>query len=125
MATKKDTKNSKPDNEAKKAAAKAKAKAKKPDQLKIEGTGRTDAIDEIEAAAARYREARDARMEMAEEEAEAQEDLTNALRKHNVNVYKYEGGDGKLYEAYLPGEVKAKVRRVKEPKAPRAEAHAE
>lgn len=106
--------------EAKKQTAKAKAKAKKPEQLKVPGTERPDRIDEIEAAATRYREARDARMELAEEEAETQQDLTNLLRKHGVTEYVYEDADGKPYTAYI-AEAKAKVRRVKEPKAPKAD----
>lgn len=106
----------------KKAAAKNKAKAKKPDQLKIPGTGRTDAIREIEDAGTAYREARDARMEMQEDEAAAQEELTTVLQKHGKTSYVYEGPDGKRYEAYLPEEIKAKVRRLKDPKGLKVEA---
>jgi hypothetical protein len=113
MTKKSDTKTEK------KAAAKAKAKAKSPTQTKIPGTERRDRIEEIESAGSKYREARDARMEMQEDEEQAQQDLTNVLRKHGVTSYVYEGHDGKKYEAYIPAEAKAKVRRVKEPKAPK------
>jgi hypothetical protein len=106
--------------EAKKAAAKTKAKAAKPEQLKIAGTGRRDSIEEIEIADQAYRDARDARMSLTEDEAALQEDLTNVLRKHKVTSYVYEGEDGKKYEAYIPAEAKAKSRRVTEPKVPKA-----
>jgi hypothetical protein len=105
---------------AKKSDKKKSAKKNKPEQLKIEGTGRRDAIPEIEDADEHYRDKRDNRMQLGEEEVEAQADLTNVMRKHKVTSYKYEGKDGKMYEVYLPEEVKAKSRRVKEPKAPKA-----
>ncbi len=95
-------------------------KTKKAQQTKIPGTERRDRIEAIEEAAEAYREARDARMEMAEDEAEAQANLANALTKHKVTEYTYEGEDGKPYTAYIPTEAKAKVRRVKEPKVPKA-----
>lgn len=97
-----------------------KTKKTKPQQTKIPGTERRDRIEAIEDAAEAYREARDARMEMAEEEAEAQANLANALQKHKVTEYAYEGEDGKTYRAYVPTEAKAKVQRVKEPKVPKA-----
>lgn len=112
MSTNKTTK------DEKKTAAKTKAKA--PEQIKIEGTARRDRIEEIEDADTAYREARDARMEMQEEEASAQETLTNIMRKHGVHDYVYEAADGKRYKAYLPADVKAKSKRVTEPKAPPA-----
>lgn len=97
-----------------------KAKKTKPEQLKIEGTGRTDAIEELERAAELYREARDARMELGEEEVEAQNELAALLKKHKRTEYVYEGPDGKKYRAYIPTEAKAKVRKVTEKKAPNA-----
>jgi hypothetical protein len=93
-----------------------KSKKSKPEQLKIEGTGRTDAIDELDKAGEKYRAARDARMEMQEDESSAQELLTGLLKKHGRTDYTYEGGDGKMYKASL-AEAKAKVKRVTEPKA--------
>jgi hypothetical protein len=104
--------------ESKKAAAKA--KAKKPEQLKVPGTERKGTIPEIAEAATRYREARDARMELAEEEAELQQDLTNLLKKHGITEYVGEDEDGKPYKAFI-AEAKAKVQRVKEPKAPKVD----
>ncbi len=98
-----------------------KTKAKKQEQTKIPNTGRLDAIPEIEDADIAYRDARDARMEMQEQETEAQDNLTSVLREHGQKSYVYEGPDGKRYEAYLPAEVKAKSRRVKEPKAKKSE----
>jgi hypothetical protein len=101
---------------------KAKAKAKKSEQLKIAGTERTNAIPEINDADVAYREARDARMELQEEESAAQDALTAILQKHALSEYTYEGPDGKLYKAYI-GEPKAKSKRVTEKKikAPDAE----
>lgn len=94
---------------------------KKQKQLKIPGTERKDRISAIEEADEAYREARDDRMELQEDEASAQETLTNVMRKHGAKRYKYEGSDGRMYEVYLPEDVKAKSRRVKEPKAPKAD----
>src|SRR5690242_5677404 len=92
---------------------------KKTEQLKIAGTGRTDAIDEIDRAGETYREARDARMEYQEDELAAQEALTAALKKHGRTEYVYDGADGRQYRAYV-AEAKAKVKRVTE-KKPKAE----
>ncbi len=103
-------------NDKKKADAKSKAKAKKPEQLKIDGTGRTDAIAELDKAGESYREARDARMELQEDESSAQELLTGLLKKHGLTEYAYEGADGKMYKATL-GEAKAKVKRVTDKKS--------
>lgn len=105
--------------ESKKSAAKAKAKAKKPDQMKIPGTERTDTIPEIEDADTEYREARDAWMELHAEMMEAQSNLTATLKKHGLETYVYEAKDGNKYEAYVPEaeETMAKSRKVKKPKA--------
>ena len=97
-----------------------KAPKKKPEQMKIAGTERRDAIAEIEEADETYRAKRDARMELADEEAEAQADLTNILRQRGVTEYVYEGRDGKRHRVYMPPDVKAKSQIVKEPKAPKA-----
>lgn len=112
---------SKKQNTEKTTAAKSKAKAKKPEQTKIPGTERRDRIEAIEEAGTAYREARDARMELTEEETERELNLRNVMRAHNVTDYKYEGPDGKMYRVYI-GEAKAKVSRVTEPKAPKAAA---
>lgn len=97
-------------------AKKTKAPKKKAEQLKIDGTGRIDAIAELDKAGEAYRAARDARMELQEEETETQEFLTACLKKHGRKEYLYEGADGKTYKASL-GEAKAKVKRVTEKKA--------
>lgn len=96
------------------------AKKQKPQQLKIEGTGRTDAIPELDKAGEGYREVRDEWMELQEQMGERQDLLTSLLKKHGRTEYTYEGADGKLYKASL-AEAKAKVKRVKEPKAPKPE----
>lgn len=103
----------------KKTAAKNKAKAKKPDQLKIPGTGRTDSIPEIEDADTEYREARDAWMELHKDMMTAQANLTTVMKKHGVETYLYEAKDGRQYEAYIPEveDPEAKSRVVKKPKA--------
>lgn len=98
-----------------KTAAKAKNKAKKPEQLRIANTGRIDAIDELDKAGEAYRQKRDERMELQEDESEAQDFLTALLKKHGRSEYLYEGADGKTYKASL-GEAKAKVKRVTEKK---------
>lgn len=102
----------------KKSAAKAKAKAKKPDQLKLAGTERTDSIPEIEDADTEYRETRDAWMELQKEMGEAQANLTTVMKKHGVDTYLYEAKDGRQYEAYVPeaDDPQAKSRVVKKPK---------
>jgi hypothetical protein len=92
-------------------------KKKKAEQLKIEGTGRKDAIPELDKAADEYREKRDARMDYQEEETAAQEFLTNLLKKHGRSEYAYEGDDGKLYRVSI-AEAKAKVKRVPTDKKP-------
>ena len=98
------------------APKKSKAKKTKPEQLKIAGTGRLDSNEEVEAAAEAYREARDDRMEMSENETEAQDALTDALKKHGLSEYVYEDKAGVKRRAYIPAEAKAKVQKVKEKK---------
>ncbi len=101
-------------------STKSTAKKSKPEQMKIAGTGRLDAIPEIEAAAEALRELRGQRMELGEQEAEAEADLNNVLIKLKIDEYKYEGADGKRYRAYIPTQSKARVQRIKDPKAPKA-----
>jgi len=103
-----------------KKGSKTKPKKQKPEQLKIEGTGRIDAIPELDKAGEAYREARDARMELQEDESAAQDFLTAMLKKHGLTEYPYEGTDGKTYKATL-GEAKAKVKRVTEKKPAKSE----
>lgn len=98
-----------------KAGAPAKKSRKaKPEQLKIAGTERLDAIKEIEQAADAYRDARDERMQEQEAESDAQERLTDLLRKHGLSEYVYEAKDGKKYRAYVPAAAGAKVQRIKD-----------
>lgn len=102
------------------AKKQTKAPKKKTEQTKIPGTGRVDAIEEIEKAGEDYREKRDARMELQEDESEAQEFLTTILKKHGLAEYVYEGTDGKPYRAYVD-KPKAKVKRVQSPKTKKPE----
>lgn len=103
---------------AKKTSKKSK---NKPVQTKIPGTERINAIPEIEEAAEAYREARDQRMALGEEEAEALETLTDLLKKHDLSEYLYEGEDGVRYRAFISSEVKAKVRKLKAEKAEKSD----
>lgn len=99
-------------------AAKAKAKSKKPEQLKIAGTERSDRIIAIEKADEDYRESRDAIEELKAEEKAARDNLSKVMRKANVTVYVYEGKDGTLHRVSLPlDNVKAKSTVVKQPAA--------
>lgn len=110
----------------KKTAAKNKAKAKKPDQMKIPGTGRTDSIPEIEDADTEYREARDAWQELHADMMAAQSNLTAVMKKHGKESYIYEARDGRQYEAYIPEaeDPSAKSRVLKKPKPKPTEATA-
>lgn len=98
-------------------AKQPKAKKAKPEQLKIAGTGRLDANEEVEVAAEAYRDARDERMELSEAETDAQDVLTATLKKHGLTEYIYEDKAGIKRRAYIPAEAKAKVQKVKEKKA--------
>lgn len=96
--------------------AKAKAKAKKPEQLKIAGTERSDRIAAIEKADEDYRDSRDAIEELKAEEKAARDNLSKVMRKAGVTVYVYEGRDGVLRRVSLPlDNVKAKSTVVKQP----------
>lgn len=96
----------------------AKGKSKRPEQLKLAGTHRIDAIEAIELAGEEYRSKLAERMDAQEEESKLQQRLTELLKKHDLKEYVYEAKDGKRYCAYVPNseEPKAKVRRVKEKK---------
>lgn len=101
--------------------SKKKASKKKSEQTKIPGTGRIDAIAEIEEQADVYIEKRDARMAMQVEEEAEQERLTELLEKHKRAEYIYEDGEGQLRRAYIPAKANAKVQKVKK-KAPETDA---
>lgn len=90
-------------------------KTKKPEQLRIKGTGRLDAIEDIEKAGKNYQAAVATRAEAHADETVAQDALTAALVKHKKTEYLYDGLDGSQYCAYVPKEKKAKarVRKVK------------
>lgn len=101
------------------------AKAKKtkktkanPKQGKIPGTGRIDAIPEIEAQAEVYRTKCAERMELQLEETAEQQKLTDLLKKHGLTEYKYEDEEGVLRRAYMPDDdgPRAKVQKVKKKK---------
>lgn len=104
-------------NEPKGKRGKGKSKKAKPEQLKIPGTGRVDAIEAIEKQAESYVTARDARMENQVEEEAKQEKLTALLKEHKLTEYVYEDGNGTKRRAYIPAEAQAKVQKVKAKKA--------
>lgn len=108
------------ENEVTKKKTKA-SKAKKQQQTKIPGTGRLDAIAELEEQAEVYTEKRDARMSMQVEEEAEQEKLTELLEKHKLAEYFYEDSEGQPRRAYIPEKAKAKVQKVKK-KAPASDA---
>ena len=107
---------------AKTKVTKSKSKKKPAEQLKIEGTGRIDAIPELEKKAEKLRVIRAERMALGVEEGEADEELTDEFAKHTEKLggkpYKYEGGDGQMY-VLKPTKVKVRVHRVPAPKAPK------
>jgi len=100
----------------------AKPKKSKPEQLKIKGTGRTDAIEAIEEQAEKYVAARDARMEMQVEEDAEQEVLAALLKDHKLTEYIFVDAEGVKRRAYLGGEVRAKVQKVPAKKSAEVEA---
>lgn len=97
---------------------KAKGKASSPEQMKIAGTGRLDAVPSIEKAAIGY-QAKLAAVAVAEvERDDARKALTQELIDNKRSEYVYEGKDGIPYCAYVPKkqDPKAKVRAIKRKK---------
>lgn len=109
------TKTSKTKSEPKatKTSKGAKPKRTKPEQLKLAGTGRLDAIEEIETQAEAFLLAREAEAEAHDEMAVEQNKLTEVLKKHKLTEYIYVDRDGVKRLAYIPLEAKAKVKLVK------------
>ena len=101
---------SKPKNTKTVAPKKA---AKKPEQLKLKGTERKDAIPEIEAQARNYLEARNDWQEGQATMMHAQELLTDLLKKHGKTEYFFEDASGQRQRAYIPDVKGAKVQKVK------------
>ena len=96
----------------------APGKASSPEQLKIAGTGRIDAIPSIENAAKDF-QTKLAAVSVAEvARDDAQKALTKSLIEAKVSEYIYEGKDGVPYCAYVPkkADPKAKVRKIKRQK---------
>jgi hypothetical protein len=79
-------------------------------QMKIPGTEQR-AIKEIDAAAERYVEARDARMELTEKEVELRDRLVDLMRKHKLEVYRDDDAAPPLLVLLIVGKDKVKVRR--------------
>lgn len=97
----------------------SKKSSKKPQQMKIAGTGRIDGIPEIEAQAEKYRAKLTERMELQEEEIKEQDTLTDLLKQHGFadgKEYVYIDEDNVKRRVYIPtkDEGRAKVRAVKE-----------
>lgn len=78
-------------------------------QQMIPGT-EPDSFPEIDRAAEAYREKRDERMELQNEEAKLRDELAEAMQERAITDYKYDG-----YEVVLETEsvTKAKVKTVK------------
>lgn len=81
-------------------------------QLQIAGTEALT-IEEIDEAAETYRVLRDERMAVQKKEIESRKRVLEAMKKHNLEAYKYEDGDGKQRQVSLTSEVKVKVKRIK------------
>jgi hypothetical protein len=100
---------------AKKNAKKSKS-TKKPQQLKIEGTGRLDANDAVEQQSEVVRKICEKRMDMELTERDERKRLTALLKDAGLVEYIYEDADGEKRRAYLPKadkEPQAKVQKVK------------
>lgn len=92
-------------------------KKSKPKQTNIPGTERKS-IAEIDEAAEAYRDARDERMKLTEEERETHEALLEVMKRHGVtDRYVYVDDDGDELEVSVADVVKVKVRKVKNAKA--------
>lgn len=101
---------------------KSKSKAKKSHkQTKIPGTGRLDAIDEIEKQAEVYRKACAERMDQQAAEIEEQDALTELLKKHGLTEYIYEDEEGEKRRAYIPDDAKGPRAKVQKCKAKKDE----
>jgi hypothetical protein len=87
------------------------SKRKKPVQLQVPGTERTE-VPEIEEAAERYREARDERAEMSKTEARLKLELLSLMRAHKLTLYRYTDGEGEEREVAAREDPKVKLRRV-------------
>lgn len=78
-----------------------KPKRKYPEQLKIAGTGRTDANPEIEDLAEGLHEAADLARAHKAEEVSAATALLDAMQRHNLTNYTYESRNGRLRRVSL------------------------
>jgi len=98
------------------APAPTPAKATKAKQLKLPAEGMARKTNpEIDAAAERYRVARDVRMEHTKAEKQAKANLLEVAKKHGITAYVYESEDGEEFEVeYLEKQDEdVKVRKVK------------
>lgn len=85
------------------------AKSKKSGkQLRIAGTARQDIIADIEQAAAHYVTVRDQRMELTEEEVQAQQELVRLMDEHKLTSYQCDEED---LTVEMVDKRKAKVKR--------------
>jgi hypothetical protein len=82
-------------------------------QLPIPGTEK-ETIEELDAAAEAYADARDERMQLTERESEAKEALVSVMKKHGLEVYRDENAVPPLIVTLIPGEDRVKVSRAKE-----------
>lgn len=105
--TKKPTKPAKP---TKKTKGGKKTKA---EQLKIPGTGRIDAIEEVETQAEAFLAAREAWAEMQGEMGDERTKLTKVIKKHGITEYIFIDKEGCKRRVYIPLDAEAKVAKVK------------
>ena len=87
-----------------------------PKQAEIPGTER-QRIAELDDIAETYRELRDKRMKLQQEENDQQAALHEAMKKHKLTKYRYLDEDGDEEEAYVEDKVKVGVRKVRNAKA--------
>lgn len=100
------------------ARATAPASRPRPKQLTVPGTDAPKHRD-VEAAADRYVEVRDARMELTKQETEASGRLLAAMKAHGCTVYRLETDEGNLLVT-VEAEEKVHVRKERERRAKKA-----
>lgn len=83
-------------------------------QMSIVGCERKS-IAEIDEAAVAYREARDQRMAMQEDESRLQAALVEVMAKHEVTAYAYTDDEGDEVKVTIIEKTKAKVSKSKAP----------
>jgi len=91
------------------------------EQLKIAGTERNDRVPELDDLAEEYRDIRDQRMGLQEEETDLQARLLAAMKEQGLERYVYEDKAGDLEEVTIKEvDVKVSVRKLRKPRTQEA-----